>query len=127
MTLRLNNDIIDDQLGLIIDAMDAATSPGKFLILDGTQPAKGGSLTNTLAVFEMNEPFATVVSHALDIDLPADTVGLIEGVATWGRWVDGNGSFVADATAGSDFTLNVSLIEVGGAVKMLAASIGSIN
>lgn len=109
----------------------AVGNGGKLYILSGVRPATGGPITTVLAQFTLGSPFAPpAVSAVLSPTLPAPTVGIANGVATWYRITKADDSFVMDGNAGlsgTDMTLSNVNISIGTPVEVLAHTIGAGN
>lgn len=109
-----------------LDAISTFAGAGALLqIFSGTKPATGAAITSQtkLAEFTLGSPFAAAAAAgALDVTLPADTVGLAAGTATWFRVVKADGTtHVLDGTAGTSGTelvLNTATVAVDVAVSI---------
>lgn len=114
------------------DAITAAIgNAGKLSLYDGTRPATGGAATTLLAEFILGTPFAPASALAvLSPTLPADTTGLANGTATWGRITTSGGAFVIDVsvgTAAAEWLLSTTTIAIGTTISVTAASVTAGN
>jgi hypothetical protein len=115
-----------------LDALTTAVgSAGKLQIYDGTRPATGGTATNKLAEFILGTPFAGAAAAAsLSPTLPANTVGLLAGTATWARVTTSAGAFVADVsvgTTGTEVIVNTATVSVGLTMSVTSWTVGAGN
>lgn len=94
-----------------------AGTGAKILLQDGTRPATGGTLTNTLGTFTLSGVFAPASSGGvLTANNPPNTSGSAAGTATWYRITSSAGVFVMDGsvgTTGTDLIINTTTISVG--------------
>lgn len=115
-----------------LDAITSAVgSLGKLTIYNGTRPATGGTATTALATFTMAAPFAPAASGGvLSPTLPANTIGLAAGTATWYRITTVVGGFVMDGnagTSGAELILNTTTVSVGVALQITSHTISAGN
>ena len=107
-----------------------AGNGAKFQVYSLARPATGAAVTSQvkLAEFTMGTPFATTSSGVTTLALPANTVGLAAGTATWARLTMADGTtFVADCSEGVDFTLNTTTVSIGLTVSMTTGTIAEGN
>jgi hypothetical protein len=106
MIIRTSDAIKTAQLQAVIDALDAATFPGRIDLYTGPMPnAPGGDITSQKLIGScaLSLPSGTVSDtvltfEAISEDLLVDETGDIE----WARFSDGNGNFVMDGDCGPD-------------------------
>lgn len=95
------------------------------------RPARAGAITTQTLLFEftMGSPFAPgAASEVLSPTLPAPTTGLADGLVTWFRIVQTDGTtFVADGGIPSEMTVNQSQVQTGADVTMTAFTLTSGN
>ena len=100
MTFKINVTIRSAMLQELVDSLDAKTDPGELWLYAGTQPSTEGAATSDVlqAVIALAKPSGVVddavLTFVADVEgqrVAADTIG-------WGRFVDGDGDFVADAS-----------------------------
>lgn len=104
MTIGLKAEIRDSRMTPIKDALDAGgATPGTLTLYGGTRPATGAAITlQALAgVLTLSAPCGTVTGGDLVFAAMtgSDAVGGIP--ITWGRFRDGAGVFVMDASVGA--------------------------
>lgn len=115
MTTGYNVLLRNAQLDAITSFVGAA---GKLAVYSGTRPATGGSVGAAvkLAEFTTGSPFApAAASGVLHPNLPAPTVGLAAGTATWFRLIKADATFAIDGSVGTsaaDLILNTTTISV---------------
>lgn len=136
MALKLASAIRAARSEVIKSAIDAATTPGKVLLYTLPLPATTGAAITTqtlLATCVLSDPCGTVANGSLTLsaisdDLSADATGDI----AFGRIVDGDGNFVADAIAGVNGSgeilqfLSLSVVQ-GGTVKLTSGVLNEGN
>lgn len=101
-----------------------------FQVYTAPRPVTGGAITTQtkLAEFTMSSPFApSAAAGVLSPTLPADVVGLASGTVGWYRIVQSNGTTHVTDCGTTEVTLNNQNVSVGGAVKMLTATITAGN
>ncbi len=119
----------------IRDALDAAATPGKFLLYDGTQPATGAAITTEtlIGTCVLSKPCGTVTDGVLSFAAIADDpVADATGTIGWARAVDGDDVFVMDmscgVTGGTEVLLfNTLSAQAGGVIQILGGSIAEGN
>lgn len=91
----------NNRLSQVVNALDAATPPGSFQLLDS-----GG---NILASMQMQQPMGSVTGGVLSffgLSLIAPAAAAT-GVATGAQFIDGNGNVVISGlTANNDFVIS---------------------
>lgn len=87
------------------DFLDLGSNPAKLRLYNGTRPANGGPVTTLLAEIKLDKPCGTVADGMLTLTSADTPLCLATGEATWGRIVNGNGTFAQDG--------NVSTVEAG--------------
>ncbi len=116
----------------IRDRIDAGAGPGELLFYDGVRPATGGAVTTLLGGVICSDPCAPNASggvltfSAFTDDDSADATG----TATWARFTDSDGTFVADCsvgTSGEDINLNSVAITIGGIIRVTSGTITAGN
>jgi hypothetical protein len=112
----------------MLDAITTAAGASAILkIQDGTRPATGGALTNTLSTHTCNATFApAAAAGVLTLNAIGSTTAALTGTATWARITSSGGTFVVDMSAGADVvttatgTAGQDTITVGSATGILA-------
>lgn len=99
MTFRINVDIRSAMLQALADAVDAAATPGKLLLYAGDQPSTAGEATSDVlqATIVLASPCGTVTDAVLTFTPNVEGIRVADGTIGWGRFVDGDDEFVADA------------------------------
>lgn len=104
MALAFSPTVIQNRLKALTNALDAGGSAGKVLLFDGTRPSQAGGAVTTqrlLASQPLAYPSAGgITGLTLTIQWGAPVLGSASGLATWARFTDSNGNFVADMDAG---------------------------
>lgn len=80
-----------------VDFLDAGTDPARIRIYDGTRPASGGAATNLLVEIALDKPCATISNRVATLVSSAQPLCLSSGIATWARFITGQGVFAFDA------------------------------
>lgn len=110
----------------ITTALDGGSGAGLLRLYDGSQPATGGTATTKLSENSLSDPAASGASGGvLTLDTVTDATAVASGTATWGRFVDSSGTFVADlnaGTSGAAITLNNASITSGQTVSVTSAT-----
>lgn len=134
MSLSVKTDIRNNWLDTIANAIDAGTGPGVLEFYDGSRPATGGTETTLLGTVTCSEPCAPAATNGeltfnsfVDDDNTA-----ADGVATWARFKDSGGNFVADVDvgesgSGADIILNSTNITAGGILRVNSGTITTGN
>lgn len=133
--LSLAIPVRNTRLQAIADAIDAGIDPGTLTLYTGTRPGNGAPIDTQIALVAIPcpHPFAADVENGVLTGAPfAEVMATAQGEATWGRYRDGNGEFVADADVGemdeqgnptSDINLPNRLIYAGMLVRVTAATL----
>ena len=104
------------------NALNAEVNGGKLQIYDGTQPATADTAVTTqnkLAEFTLANPcYGAAVSGVLTANLPANTTGLFDSIATWYRILKADNTKEWDGEVGVQMTLNSTHITVGAVVAV---------
>ena len=119
----------------IITALDAAATPGKFLLYDGTQPASGAAITTQtlIGTCVLSDPCGTVTNGVLTFAAIADDpIADATGTIAWARGVDGDNAFVLDMSCGvtggaQSLLFNTLSAQAGGVIQVLSGSITEGN
>ena len=111
------------RLQALVQALDAASSPGRVRVYAGARPAPGAAIPpNNVALVEivLARPSAHVEGGTLTLTALPDTLVARSGDPTWARFMDGDGRYVADIDAGADGELEVSPLPLyaGGTVSL---------
>ena len=123
MALGLAAAIRNARLDEIRDAIDAGAGAGVVKIYDGTRPSTGGAATTLLGTVTCSDPSAPNASsgvltfNAFTEDSSADN----DGTATWARFEDSTGTFVADmdvGTSSAELIMNTTTITQGGPIRI---------
>lgn len=114
-----------------LDAITTFVGTGaKLALYSGTRPATGGAITSQtkLAEFVFVNNFAEpAVNAVLDANVADDVTAIATGTVTWARLTKSDGTFVMDASAGSDFTLVSYQISTGLTVVMNSFTLSDGN
>ena len=107
--------VISDRLQALTRGLDSDPSaPGKLVLFDGVRPASGqapAALSNALATATFPKPsLDSVTGNILTLQNPATTLVQVTGLATWGRFMNGAGQYVADVDVGVDADVGVEVI-----------------
>lgn len=94
------------------DRLDAGNSPGQLLIYTGPKPTPGNALSSQvlLGTITFLKPSGTVAGSVFTFAAPPDVLVVASGLAAWGRFQDGEGFWVGDAT--------VELIDSGAFIQV---------
>ena len=119
----------------IVTALDAAATPGKFLLYTGTQPASGAAITTEtlIGTCVLSKPCGTVTSGVLTfLAIADDPIADASGTIAWARGLNGDNNFVLDmscgATGGAQALLfNTLSAQAGGVIQILSGSITEGN
>lgn len=131
MTLRITTAHNEARLAATLAQLDAGTGNAAVQVYAGTKPA---TITGTpdsamLVAIELTKPAGTVASGALTLTQAADGLIASTGVATWARFVNGNGTVVMDADCsdmdgGAEVKLVTTQLYAGGDARLASAVIG---
>lgn len=125
-TLRTNR---ADQFKLLVDGGPAA---GKLKFYDGTRPATGGTATNLLATVTLQDPCGSSAAGVFTLADPGPVTAALSGTATWARFEDSTGAFVADCSVsatggGGDIQLSSNVLSSGQTVDITGGTITEGN
>lgn len=133
MALNIDPSITNSMLQELADAIDAGDpTPGKFQIYSGTKPATpGADITDQVLLAECacSLPCGTVASGVLTFsDISEEDNAPATGTATWGRLMDGSGTWIADFDVGGGSSsaflkLNSTSLYQGGIVRITSSTI----
>lgn len=111
--------------------LDSATGPAKLQIYEGARPATAGDpATGSLLVqITLTQPAGTVANGQLTLTQLEDGLISTSGLATWGRFVNGDGQacFDADVDDGSnngEIQMATRQLFAGGDAKLVGAVLG---
>lgn len=124
MSVVYNNTVKDDRLQVVEDALDAASTPAKFVI--GTSSLSGA--TGVLVEIELDQPAGAVASQVLTLsDLPREAVAAAGGTAAKAELRDGDDTTIVSgltvATSAADVIINSVTITMGQTVRLTAGTI----
>lgn len=111
--MQYPDEIADARLQVVADAMDAGA--GNAVLEVGT-----ADMALILARIDLNKPAASVAARTLTLaGLPAESLGLADGVPAEARVVDSDGNVVVDELqVGSDVTVDSGTISTGQTVRI---------
>ena len=121
---------LNARLNAIAALADAGATGALILIQDGTRPATGGALTNTLATLVMSTTaFITSTVGVLTANaITDDSSAAASGTGTWFRVTDSSGVVVMDGDIGTDMVITPSaVITAASPVSASAMTITSAN
>lgn len=129
--LRITTAHNEARLAGTLEQLDAGAGPAAIQIYGGAMPA---SITDTpgstmLVEIELTEPAGSIASGLLTLAAAADGLIATTGIATWARFVDGDGLVVMDSNC-SDMTgdapvkLVSTQLYAGGDARLASAVIG---
>lgn len=123
MSITYVNDVKDDRMQVVIDAIDAGSGAGKLVI--GTSALSGA--TGVLVEVELDDPCATTSAGVLTFaGLPKSGTATDTGTAAKAELRDSDDNVVASGltvgTAGTDIILNTTAISTGLTVQITAAT-----
>jgi len=137
MTIGIATTIRNNILEQIIDAFDAAVSPGAILLYtEGSgRPATGGAITDQvlLGTIGLSDPCATIDAGVLTFDaFTEDPIADDTGQIAFARGVDGDGNFVMDlgcgiSGSGEELIFNTLNVQAGGVIQILSGSLTEGN
>lgn len=131
----VDDDVFNARLVRIKERCDAALGAGNVLFYAGSLPVTvGGAITNQVlvAVCALSRPCGIIANNQLTFAAISDELSAkATETITFGRVVDGNGDFVADAGAGlanstAFFKFDTVNAIAGGTVKVISMVIGEI-
>lgn len=94
------------RLQQIVDAIDAGSGPGELRLYTGTRPAAGGTPSGALQVsIPLASPCGVAAAAILTFTNGVEGLRVAEDTITWGRFTDSAGTYVMDATVGSDISI----------------------
>jgi len=130
MTLHISTTHANDRLNGTVSSLDRGTAHAKIRLYNGTQPAAGGSATTLLAEIVLTKPCGTVTGGVLTLTQENDyDIAVANGVATWARFIDGDGNWsidcdVSDAAGSAPVKIDDTSIIAGGQVILMSAVLG---
>ena len=130
MTISYPITTLNARLNAIAALADAGATGALILIQDGTRPATGGALTNTLATLVMSTTaFITSTVGVLTANaITDDSSAAASGTGTWFRVTDSSGVVVMDGDIGTDMVITPSaVITAASPVSASAMTITSAN
>ena len=96
--------VIADRLQAFTRGLDSGSGPGQLKIYDGTRPNSGAAITTQkllVTAFFAKPSSAGVVNGVLSFDVDETPVTCVDsGVATWARFENSAGTFLADTDVG---------------------------
>lgn len=113
------------RLQLVADAL----AGGKLFLYPAPQPVPGAAPSGAhLAEILLPDPAATVSGGTLTFAAVSDVQAVGDGEVAWGRFVDADGDFVMDGTAGltgsgADILLGDTQLLSGGFVRVISGTI----
>lgn len=123
MAVTYNNDVKDDRLQVVVDAIDAGAGAGTLEI--GTS-----GMGSVLAILTLADPCGTVASQVLTFDFDpdiSDTSANATGTAAAARIKDSNGTVIVSGltvgTSGTDIVLDSVSITSGQTVTLTSGVI----
>lgn len=134
MALSLNESIRNAHLNSIRDHIDAGTGNGVIRIYAGTQPSPGGTATQLLGTCTFSKPSAPDAANGTITfaDIAEDEFADIDGEATWARFEDSDGNWVADLDvgvtgSGAGVEMNTTTIVKDGPIRVNTAQLTAGN
>ena len=119
------------RLGGTLAHLDSGTGPARLQLYEGTRPASaGGAAVGTLLVeITLTSPAGTVADGQLSLTQQEDGLISNSGLATWGRFVNGDGQACFDADVddgvnGGEIQMATRQLYAGGDAKLLGAVLG---
>lgn len=129
--LRITTAHNEARLAGTLAQLNAGAGPAAIHVYGGSMPA---SITDTpasamLVEIELAEPAGTIADGALTLSAAADGLIANDGIATWARFVNGDGLVVMDANcSGMDGDAPVKLVKTqlyaGADARLASAVIG---
>jgi hypothetical protein len=132
MSISVLVTIRNAMLDLIRAALDAGTpTKGKLRIYDGTPPSPGGAVTDQqlLGELTLGLPCGSAANGVLTFaSITEEDLAQATGTATWGRFTDGTGTWVADfdvgdAQSNAFLKLNRTAIYQGDIIRVTAGAL----
>jgi hypothetical protein len=130
MTISYPITTLNARLNAIAALADAGATGALILIQDGTRPATGGALTNTLSTLVMSTTaFITSTVGVLTANaITDDSSAAASGTGTWFRVTDSSGVVVMDGDIGTDMVITPSaVITAASPVSASSMTITSAN
>lgn len=111
--------------------LDQGAASAKVRIYGGVRPATPNDAPGSamLVEIELTKPCGTVAAGVLTLTQQADGLIAETGVATWARFVNGNGATAFDCDAGEgagawELQLAQAQLYAGGAARIVSAVLG---
>jgi hypothetical protein len=100
MTFKISVTVRTSMLQALVDALDAKAAPGALRLYTGSQPSTEGEATtdDLQATITLAKPCATVSAGVATFVADVEGQRIDSQSIGWGRFVDGDGEFVADAS-----------------------------
>lgn len=131
MTIAITQALNEARLQGTVAYLDSGTNNAKVLIFGGTRPATPNDAPGSTALveIELTKPCGTVAAGVLTLTQQADGLIAETGVATWARFVNGNGATAFDCDAGKgagawELQLAQAQLYAGGAARIVSAVLG---
>jgi hypothetical protein len=135
MTIGLSTDTRTARMQALADKLDAAPTPGKFLLYTTPRPATGAAITSQtlLGTCVLSDPCGTVSAGVLTFAaISNDTNADNNGDILWVRGLNGDNGFVIDMGAGvsgsgAEIIFNTLTVQAGGVIQILSGSLTDGN
>lgn len=131
MTLRITVAHNEARLAGTLAQLNAGAGNPAIQVYSGTKPAtiSGTPSSAMLVEIELTKPAGTIASNALTLTASADGMIAATGIATWARFVDGDGLVVMDSdcsdmTGDAEVKLVTTQLYEGGDARLASAVIG---
>ncbi len=133
--LNLKLSIRTARLQLVLDALDAAATPGAIEFYTGPKPAAGAAITTEILIgtLVLSQPAGTITGDTLTFDAISDDISAdADGDIAWARASDGNGVWVFDGdcaatgtpeAASALFVFNTLTARLGGIIQILSGAL----
>lgn len=128
MTIQITVALNEARLQAVANFLDSGALGGRIRLYGGTRPASVNDAPGTpmLAEIPLDEPSGTVGSNQLTLTASEQGQAVLSGVATWARFVNGNGDTaldgdVSDLAGSGDVKIDDTVLWVGGFVALISA------
>jgi hypothetical protein len=129
MAIGINHTTLLDMLATLNTQIGGSAT---LTIMEGTQPATGGTATTALAVLTCSSTFGVTSGVALTANVIGTAAATVTGTATWARIAQSGGTQEIDMSCtatggGGDLLLNTTAIVTGATVSISSCVITAGN
>lgn len=136
--MDLADNVANNRLQVIADAVDAGVGSGSLKFYEGTVPSPPGApLTDQILLASdfFSQPAGAVANRVLTFALPPEIMAVEAGTIAFARIVNGSNAWVADLSVGSgdplaaplptdpDIVLDTLITQPGGLIVIVSAAV----